>query len=85
MRQWRKENAIRGFLYPIVHLTCRERSNDRSKKKVFTAVLTERMKSIEDEEIIGSHELPLAFLHLVVDSAERFLDYNTIYFTGLQF
>lgn len=37
--------------------------------------------SREDEEFTGNHVLPLAYLQLVLDSAERFLEYNTINFT----
>ena len=37
--------------------------------------------SREDEEFTGNHVLPLAYLQLVVDSAERFLEYNTINLT----
>lgn len=37
--------------------------------------------SREDEESTGNHVLALAYLQLVLDSAERFFEYNTINFT----
>ena len=89
MRQWRKKYKT-WVSYPIVYLTCRQRSNYKSKKKALAAVLTFyqsglKVWGIEDKEITGNHVPQLVCLYPVVDSAERFLEYNTTDFTCLQF